>query len=175
MRFFYPDYYAESVHRIPYRKLWDKGYRLLLFDVDNTLETYVTKEPGEEVRRLIAELKETGFTVILLSNGREERVKAFSAPIGVRYYFRVMKPLPKGVKEAMRDTGFGRKETVVIGDQIFTDVWCAHAAGVRAILTHPISLEIDEKITRPKRPFERIVLRSYFRKRQKNDSKPEDR
>ncbi|MBQ4383619.1 MAG: YqeG family HAD IIIA-type phosphatase [Firmicutes bacterium] len=169
MRFFYPDHYAESVHRIPYRKLWDKGYRLLLFDVDNTLETYITKEPGAEVRRLIAELKEIGFTVILLSNGKEERVKTFSAPIGVSYYYRAGKPMPKGVRLAMRDTGFSEKETIVIGDQIFTDVCCAHAAGARAILTRPISYEIDEWITRPKRPLERLVLRGYFKKRQKND------
>ena len=169
MAFFYPDHYAESVHAIPFCRLWDKGYRLLLFDVDNTLETYVTKEPGEKVRKLIAELKEIGFTVILLSNGREQRVKRFSAPIGVSYYYRVGKPMPKGVRQAMRDTGYSAQETLVIGDQIFTDVCAAHAAGVRAILTKPISLEIDEWMTRPKRPLEKLVLRAYFRKRRKHD------
>ena len=34
---YYPHEYVESVFTIDYRKLYDKGYRGVIFDIDNTL------------------------------------------------------------------------------------------------------------------------------------------
>ena len=34
---FYPDAYFESAYVIEYKKLYDEGYRGIIFDIDNTL------------------------------------------------------------------------------------------------------------------------------------------
>ena len=34
---FYPDMYIDSAYDIDYKGLYDKGYRGIIFDVDNTL------------------------------------------------------------------------------------------------------------------------------------------
>ena len=34
---FYPDDYVDSAYEIPYEELYKKGYRGIVFDVDNTL------------------------------------------------------------------------------------------------------------------------------------------
>ncbi|MBQ7063743.1 MAG: YqeG family HAD IIIA-type phosphatase [Firmicutes bacterium] len=159
----FPDQYVESVHAIDYEELYRQGIRLLLFDNDNTLELYTTQLPGPEVRALFRRLHEIGFQMYLLSNGRESRVEHFGAVLNVPYFYRIGKPSPKGVRLAMEATGHTPQETVVIGDQIFTDLLAGKLAGAGAILTKPISLEVDELVTRPKRPFERLVIRRYLK------------
>lgn len=44
------------------------------------------------------------------------------------------KPQPAMAELAMRWTGFGREETVLIGDRVYTDIACAVNAGIDSIL-----------------------------------------
>ena len=39
---FYPDDYVDSAYEIPYEELYKKGYRGIVFDVDNTLAVSYT-------------------------------------------------------------------------------------------------------------------------------------
>lgn len=52
----------------------------------------------------------------------------------------------------------------VVGDQVFTDVVGANKCKMVSILTKPIDKR-DILITKIKRPFERIVIKSYLRNR----------
>ena len=54
----------------------------------------------------------------------------------------------------------------MMGDQVFTDVWAAHNAGIRAILVPPINDKKDI-LTRFKRMLEIPVINAYKR-REKN-------
>ena len=49
----------------------------------------------------------------------------------------------------MGDIGTSPSETVLMGDQVFTDVWAAHNAGIKGILVPPI----NDKKERLKRFF----------------------
>ena len=55
---FYPDMYIASAYDIDYKGLYDKGYRGIIFDVDNTLVehgapvTKRAKELFEELRNI---------------------------------------------------------------------------------------------------------------------------
>ena len=48
-----------------------------------------------------------------------------------------MKPAPIAVWRALALEGVPAEQTVLIGDQVFTDVVAANLAGVRTILVHP--------------------------------------
>ena len=39
---FYPDDYVDSAYEIPYEELYKKGYRGIVFDVDNTCLLYTS-------------------------------------------------------------------------------------------------------------------------------------
>ena len=56
--------------------------------------------------------------------------------------------------------GTNPQNTAFIGDQILTDVWAAHNAGIIAILVPPINDKRDI-FTRFKRLLERPILRKY--------------
>ena len=156
MKILYPEQYAESASQVDYEALRQKGVRLLLFDVDNTLETYNTTLPGRETRQWVRQLKKQGFQIMLVSNGAEKRVERFAASLGVSYVYRALKPLPIGIRRALEKAGCRPMNAALIGDQIFTDV--------HAILTKPLSTVDDEWITRIKRGLERKVIARYLRK-----------
>ena len=68
---FYPDEYVDSAYSIDYQKLYDRGYRGLLFDIDNTLVPHGA--PADE--RAIAffrHLRGIGFSSCFLSNNKKE-------------------------------------------------------------------------------------------------------
>ena len=79
---FRPNEYISSVQEVDYERLWDLGIRGLLFDIDNTLATYDTPDPGEDIRELFDGLRKMGFRLGIISNGRRERVTAFGEKLG---------------------------------------------------------------------------------------------
>jgi len=64
--------------------------------------------------------------------------------------------------KAMKLMNTDKKNTIFIGDQLFTDVWGANRAGIRTILVKPIGKKEEIQIVL-KRYLEKIVL--YFYKR----------
>jgi len=160
---FYPDYDVKSAYVIDYEELYGKGYRGIIFDIDNTLVPH--GEPADErAIQLITRLKQTGFGVMLLSNNKELRVKQFNDKVSVRYIFKAGKPGRRGYERAMSELGTTAENTLFIGDQLFTDVWGAKRAGIVSYLVEPIHPKEEIQIVL-KRYLERIVL--YFYRRNK--------
>ncbi len=164
MKIFYPEQYADSVIDIDYKALYRAGVRLILFDVDNTLATYNRALPEPRIQALIQSLKKQGFEIVLVSNGGEHRVERFAAALGVHYVYRAMKPLPSGVCRVLQQRNVQKKEAVLVGDQVFTDVWAGNWAGIHTVLTRPISTVDDEWITKIKRGLESRVIARYLKK-----------
>lgn len=158
----YPDEYFPSAYQIDYEKLYREGYRGLIFDIDNTLVPHGAPA-DERAVRLFARLRKIGFHCVLLSNNKEPRVKTFSDKAGTLYIFKAGKPGRKGYQRAMDLMRTDCKNTVFIGDQIFTDVAGANRAGIRSILVEPINPKEEIQIVL-KRYLEKIVLFFYRRR-----------
>lgn len=159
---FYPDYYVKSSFSIHYEKLYEQGYRGILFDIDNTLVKHGA-DANDEVVQLFQRLKKIGFKICLMSNNKLERVERFNKPIAVDYIYKAGKPSKKGYLEAMNRIHTNRSNTIFVGDQLFTDVWGAKRVGIRNYLVKPIDPKEEIQIV-IKRYFEKIVL--YFYKKQ---------
>lgn len=159
----YPDEYLSSAYRIDYGKLYEEGYRGLIFDIDNTLVRHGAPA-DERAIGLFARLRELGFDYVLLSNNKEPRVKMFSEKINARYIFKAGKPGPKSYRRAMELMHTDCGNTIFIGDQIFTDIMGANLAGIRSVLVEPINPKEEIQIVL-KRYFEKAVL--FFYKRRK--------
>jgi len=164
LHIFYPDEYLESTYRIPFDELYRKGYRGVLFDIDNTLVPH-DAPADDRAKALFARLKELGFKTCLISNNKVPRVKMFNEEIGTKYVFNAHKPSTKNYCRAMAMMGTGRKNTIFVGDQLFTDVYGANRAGIRSILVKPIHPKEEIQIVL-KRYLERIVLKEYLKNRQ---------
>ena len=157
----FPSAYEKNAYRIDYRDYFGRGYRGLIFDIDNTLVG--DNAPADErSRSLVDSLKELGYRVVIVSNNCEERVKTFADALGASYVFKADKPSKKGYLEAAKKMGCKRDEVLVVGDQLFTDIWGANNAGIMSVLVKPIDKKEEIQIIL-KRIAERIILRSYRR------------
>ena len=159
---FYPDEYVASTYVIPFEKLYEEGYRGIIFDIDNTLVTHGAPA-NDQAKALFARLKELGFDCCLLSNNQEPRVKMFNDDVQVNYIYDAHKPSVKNYEKAMELMGTDKKNTIFIGDQLFTDVWGAKRTGIRNILVKPIHPKEEIQIVF-KRKLEKIVLFFYNRR-----------
>jgi HAD superfamily phosphatase (TIGR01668 family) len=94
----------------------------------------------------------------MVSNNFSERVAAAGSLLGVATVPNALKPLPFGFLRALRLLGTKRRETVVIGDQVFTDVLGAKMLGLHSVLTDPL-VPHDFPLTRVLRFLERVVYK----------------
>ena len=156
---FFPDEYVESTYVIPFEKLYEQGYRGVIFDIDNTLVPHGAPA-DERAKELFTRLKSIGFESCLISNNQEPRVKMFNEEIGTRYIYNAHKPSTRNYIRAMEMMGTDCGSTVFVGDQLFTDVWGAKRTGMRNILVQPIHPKEEIQIVL-KRYLEKIVLAQY--------------
>ena len=159
---FYPDEDMDSAYQIEFARLYQEGYRGVIFDIDNTLVPHGAPA-DEQAKALFSQLKELGYQCCLLSNNKEPRVKMFNDEVQVQYIFKAGKPKVSGYERAMELMGTDKGNTLFVGDQIFTDVYGAKRAGLRTILTRPIHPKEEIQIVL-KRYLEKVVLFFYSRK-----------
>lgn len=158
---FYPDKEAESAYAIDYEMLFDKGYRGIIFDIDNTLVPHGAPADKRAVA-FFERLYQIGFQTIVLSNNKELRVKSFAERVHSKYIFKAGKPGNAGYIRAMKEMGTTTKNTVFVGDQLFTDVWGAKRVGILNYLVKPIHPKEEIQIVL-KRYLEKIVLHFYHK------------
>lgn len=144
---FFPDRYVASTYVIDFEKLYEEGYRGLIFDIDNTLVPHGAPADARAIA-LFDRLKKIGFKCCLISNNQEPRVKMFNEPIQVDYVYNAHKPSTKNYRKAMEIMGTDETNSVFIGDQLFTDVWGAKRTGISNILVKPIHPKEEIQIVR---------------------------
>ena len=158
---FYPGEYVDSTYEIDFDRLYEDGYRGVIFDIDNTLVPHGAPA-DERACALFAHLKELGYHCMLLSNNKEPRVKMFNDAVQVSYIYKAGKPKPSGYRTAMERLGTDTKNTLFVGDQIFTDIIGANLTGIRSILVAPIDPHEEIQIVL-KRFIEKPVIACYKR------------
>jgi HAD superfamily phosphatase (TIGR01668 family) len=158
---FFPDRYVASTYVINFEKLYENGYRGLIFDIDNTLVPHGAPADAR-AEELFLRLKAIGFKCCLISNNKEPRVKKFNENIQVDYVYDAHKPSTKNYKKAMEIMGTDKDNTVFIGDQLFTDVWGAKRCSIYSILVKPINKKEEIQIV-IKRYLEKPILWGYQR------------
>ncbi|MDO5345198.1 MAG: YqeG family HAD IIIA-type phosphatase [Lachnospiraceae bacterium] len=164
----YPDDYLDSTYEIDFERLAEEGCRGLIFDIDNTLVPHGAPA-DERAIRLFEQLRRLGYQCCLLSNNQLPRVEMFNQDIQVHFIENAHKPSVRNYKKAMELMHTNEKNTIFIGDQIFTDIYGANRAGIRTILVKPIHPKEEIQIVL-KRYLERIVLFFYKRKKRKQGS-----
>lgn len=132
----YPSFAALTPHA-----LRAKGITLVLADLDNTLVAYKIPTPPPEVVAWKDTLAQAGIQLFILSNSRKPgRAQHFAQALDVPYQGRSGKPRRAGYLAAMERMGATPAQTVMVGDQIFTDILGANNAGIAPLLVQPIQL-----------------------------------
>lgn len=161
LHMFYPDEYLDSTYEIDFDLLYKKGYRGVIFDIDNTLVPHGAPADAR-AEALFSHLKSIGFSCCLLSNNQRPRVELFNKNIGVNFIEDAHKPSVKSYQKAMKMMETDTENTLFVGDQLFTDVFGARRTGIHSILVKPIHPKEEIQIVL-KRYLEKIVLHFYLK------------
>ena len=158
MAFLEPDRYFSRLSHVDIdRDIMARGFEYVLLDVDNTILTRDTHEVPRDVGFWLARARDAGIVFCLLSNNWHHGVYDLAERLDLPIVAKAVKPLPPAFIFAMNKIGSNRKNTLVIGDQLVTDVMGAHALGMKAYLLAPL-VEQDLPHTLILRNFERMVM-----------------
>ena len=163
---FFPDEYLGSTYKIPFEKLYEQGYRGVIFDIDNTLVPHGAPA-DDRAKKLFEKLRTLGFRYCFVSNNQKPRVEPFAKAVEGDFIENAHKPAVKNYKKACQVIGIDLDRTIFIGDQLFTDIYGAKRAGIRTILVKPIHPKEEIQIVL-KRYLEKIVLHFYQKEEGKN-------
>lgn len=162
-KYLMPSKYAKNIFEITPEELKGRGVKAIITDLDNTLVGWDVQLATEEVINWFNGMRNAGIQVTIVSNNNEARVATFATPLEVDYIFNARKPMGKAFKKATKAMGVTPDETVVIGDQMMTDVLAANSNGFYSILVVPVKSN-DEWKTRANRMMERRFL-AYFKRK----------
>lgn len=136
--FLRPTSRARRIEEIDIQALVADGVRGVIIDLDNTLVGYRASAPEEKVAAWVERAKERGLHPIILTNNATDWALEIAEALHVPCIPNARKPLLRGFHAALEALRTSHEETVVIGDQLFTDVLGAKRFGMKVILTEPI-------------------------------------
>ncbi len=141
MDIYVPDIYQKSIYTIDYSKLYTKGIRCILFDLDNTLVSPHSLDIPNKAKDLIISLKQKGFKVVIFSNSPKKRVKKYKEFFDIDSIHFALKPFQKNFKKVTTNYNLKTNEIAIIGDQLLTDIVGGNKFGITTILVNPINIK----------------------------------
>ena len=157
---FYPDFRFNSIGDISADFFAVNGIRFAVLDIDNTLVSYKTEYADERAKNFLSMLLQNGIKYAFVSNNHKGRVEKFAKEFKAPFVSNAGKPFTFGIRHAMAKMGAKSKETVLIGDQVFTDIYAGKRTGIKTIMVNPIDAK-ETPFFGVKRYFEKIVLKDY--------------
>ena len=155
-----PDVKFHGITDITVEALEKFGIKALLLDVANTMSTHHGTVLTDGLCEWIAAMHQSGIKLMVLSNSKRRRIEPFANRIGLPFISLGCKPLPTGYLRGVKALGEKRKNTAIVGDQIFTDVLGGNIVGVKTVLLTPFKLE-DGWSFNLRRKLEKKVYKRY--------------
>lgn len=156
---FLPNYKVNVVNELTPAILHQLDIKYILLDVDCTLKRYDADVLEDWVLEWIHSLRKADIQICLLSNGKGKRIGKIAEQCQLPYEAMALKPLPNGCWRVIKRNQWNKKQTAMVGDQLFADVAAGNLAGIRTVHVTPIHPETEPIFTRVKRPLERLFFR----------------
>lgn len=159
LRRFCPDYHIERIWDIDPKDLVAAGFCGVLLDLDNTLLPWKGSELPPETVAWIEACRAAGLKMCLVSNTRNvPRLRAIGERLNVEVVMpRRMKPAREGFQRALAHLNLSPSEVVMVGDQMFTDIWGGNRMGLCTIWVERVHHR-EFFGTKISRFFERVIM-----------------
>jgi len=158
-----PKYYFDKISDIDLNKLKQKNIDTILLDLDNTLVPWYNSYIDPEIYNWLNNIKENNFKVCIISNGLSVRVKRISKELGFPFISNAIKPSTRAIVKALKMLNSKPENTVIIGDQIFTDILAGNRLGLTTILVKPLA-KVELITTKFIRIIEKKILKYLIKK-----------
>lgn len=159
-KWFIPNEFHDSVEEINLEELKNRGIRLILSDLDNTLISYDEDIPTKENLEFFNKIQELGMEIVLVSNNIPPRIQKYTEKLDILGFANARKPSRRGLRKAHQSSvdNYSLDEVCLIGDQLMTDVFGANRYKIYSILVNPIKKKTEKWYTRMNRKIEVQML-----------------
>ena len=156
-----PDYIFEKTANITPQFLKENNINCLFLDVDGTLRRHKQMQAADGVLDWIDLMHQNGIKLVITSNNYKKYIQPFAQIINLPCVCFSAKPTPWGFFRAKFKMKVKLKNTLVVGDQCFTDILGAHIIGMKAAMVLPVYHEegVGFEI---KRNFEQKYIDRYL-------------
>ncbi|HZH98984.1 MAG TPA: YqeG family HAD IIIA-type phosphatase [Fimbriimonadaceae bacterium] len=163
LRPFCPIQAVDTIGDVDLAALHKRGKRLLLVDVDNTLVIWRSHDIPDSTRTWIEQAKSLGMDVCIISNTRNrERLQRLAGELKIDFLLGRFKPSRKMFLQALAKFSVKPEQAVMVGDQLFTDVFGANRSGIEAIWVRQMA-PVDLAATKISRFGERVLRRRLYK------------
>lgn len=129
-----PSRASDTLYRIDLAQLAENGKTCILIDADNTLLPWRSMDIPDETLAWVERGRALGIRFCIISNTRNKtRLEDVAGRLGASYVEGRFKPSREMFHKALEVLGAKADECVMIGDQLFTDIFGANRAGIDAI------------------------------------------
>lgn len=152
-----PNTYTKNIYSIDYKTLKQKKMTNLIFDIDNTILKVNSIEIPPKLKKLFSKI-DKDFNICIVSNNKKERVLPVAHILNCNYIFEAKKPNKEAFDKALNILKAKKKNTVMIGDQMLSDIVGANKYGIHTILVDPLENKYDLK-TGTSRVLQNIMMK----------------
>ena len=157
-----PDRFFDRISAIDaHADLLDRGLTCGLLDIDNTIRSRADRMVPPDVRAWLDGTRAAGVDLCLLSNNYHKNVPELAAELNLPYIYKALKPLHAE-----------SRNTVVIGDQLGTDILGARLLGLHAYLVAPLASQ-DARYALLFRKMEQRLIRRTKERSGAGNAEPE--
>lgn len=154
--YFIPDFTLRKLTDFSPTEIVRLGYTWLILDVDNTLVPKGTSDISEAYEQWVHELKTLGVIILLCSNNFSQVSQQLAHRLQINYLKGAMKPFTFRIRKIVEEQ-IKEQKTLIMGDQIFTDVRLGKSLKFDTALINPLSSK-DWISTRCLRWIEHFIL-----------------
>ena len=151
-----PERVYKDLTVMPWKELHDEGIRTALLDFDNTLGPDHATEPEDFSYKCVKMIEDTGIRCCLVSNAKSGRSAKIAEMLGIPVVTYANKPGTSGVLKAIKLMDSSADKSLMVGDQVFTDVIAGNRSGVRTFMVEKLHKQ-EIWYVLLKRPFEKLV------------------
>lgn len=160
---FLPSHFVNRYEDITPEFLKAHNIKAVMTDLDNTLVAFDEADANDNVLKWIKKLEDSNIKLLILSNGNDSRVAGFAEPHGINYISAAKKPMLGNFHRGLKMLGTKKANTIMVGDQLMTDILGANRVNINSILVVPVK-EKDGWATYLNRRIERVIMKYFKRK-----------
>lgn len=164
LKWFTPSAYVDSIYHIDIENLNKLNVKGLIIDLDNTLIPRDEEETPQKLLAWLNGLEKKGFKVCVVSNNTNSRGRLISEKLNLPVISMAKKPAKAAFNKALGILKTTKEETVVVGDQLFTDVLGGNRMKLKTILVVSLGGK-DFFATVLMRKLERVILNRLSKKK----------
>ena len=155
-----PKEVVKSFDEVDFIKLYEKGYRIIISDLDNTLAPYTMEYPSNDLINKIEQIKSIGFKIYLVSNNNQQRLETFSKAFNIDGYLeKANKPKIKKLTKYLKELNVNTNLVIGLGDQLVTDILAFNRLNVYSILVKTIDSKTQKWYTKINRIREKNIIK----------------